>query len=248
MDFSLPADLWNSVIPISVLVGAAGGLAWDIGNAVRPSKSDPKTGLDNTLELPRIYKAKNGGWAIDLGLLGPILVGAVAGVLLVLLVGPSAPSAEEAAKAVVAANTATPAGGSGGGGDQGPTEGGGAQTEAGSETAAPTPAEATKAAEENLSSEVGAAQLVILALLGGLGGWALLQTLTTKMSSLLEAAVGKTVDHASKAAEEAVLREAEAAGVADEGERKKLAKLAGKTVKEAGATALHPDAPAAAGG
>jgi hypothetical protein len=220
MDFSLPADLWSSVIPISLVVGAAGGLAWDIGNAVRPSKDEPKTGIDNMLELPRIYKAKGGKWMIDLGLLGPLLVGAVGAVLLVLIVGPTPPSAEETAKGVIAANSVTHEA---------------AQPQSsGTETEPPAEAKATEVVEEELPSKIPAVQLVVLALLGGLGGWGLLQTLTTRMSSLLDAAVGKTVDHVKAEAEKTVR------GAADGLKPDELAKLVGETVKKAGGTALRP--------
>ncbi len=144
MDFSLPADLWTSVVPIAAAVGAVGGFGWDVGNAIRASSKEPTTGLDNVIELPHGFEKTGGGYAVDLGFLGPMIVGALAGVLLVLLVGPSAPNAEEAAKALLTANTTAVS-------TQPPPNGSGPQGE-GAEAA--TPAEATQAVEEQLPSSI----------------------------------------------------------------------------------------------
>lgn len=289
MDYSLSTDLWSSVVPLSLLIGAIGGLVWDIGNAVRSSGSDPKTGLDNTLEWPRGLKESDGTKTLNLGFLGPMLVGAVAGLLLVLLVGPSAPDAEEAAKAVVAVNTVAPqeeakttsgqttdanaqqgqagaqgtagatgatgsAGATGANGGTGPTGpgGGGTGAQSGDNTQppeetqtpepTPTPGEATEAAEEELTSSIPATQLVLLSLLGGLGGWALLRTMTTRSSELLEAAVGRTAESAGQAGAKAVEEKAAELNIGTAEEREKLAQVAGETFTETATAELRTGA------
>ncbi len=81
---------------------------------------------------------------------------------------------------------------------------------------------------------------MLLALVGGLGGWALLQALTTKMSSVFEAAVGNSVKAASEAAEKKVLEMAGPAGV-DADKKQDLAKQAADAALQAGSTALQAE-------
>jgi hypothetical protein len=228
VNYELPAELWSAVVPVSLLIGAIGGLIWEIGNAVRRSQSDPELGLGNTIELPRWHRTSSGRTLFELGVLGPMAIGAVSGVLLVLLVGAGGPGSEEVAKAVVTASSVTdapstattgtsntgggsqpsptdqaPAGGSGSGepepNEPGPTGGSGAPAEA------PTAAEATEVVEEELSTSIGGVQLISLALLGGLAGWGLIQSLTTRLSDVLEAMIGKSAKRAGDVAKESIL-------------------------------------------
>lgn len=238
MDFTLPADLWPSVVLLSLLCGAAGGLVWEVGNGVRRSSTEPATGLNNSLEFPRFRKGTEArSMLIELGFLGPTFVGAVAGLLVVLLIAPSSPNAEETAKALVAVGTATPQS----------TSAGGAATASKSKAqapkakaAAPTPAKATATVENNLTSKVGSTELVVLALLGGLGGWGLLQTLTTRMSSLMEAAVGKALQPAVSAGAEKVEKTAEDLNLSPKKQRKLVA-AAEKGFSEAAESALREE-------
>jgi hypothetical protein len=236
MDYALPADFWSSVVPLALAIGAVGGLVWDIGNAVRGSTTDPKTGLDNTLELPRWHKETDGTRTFNLGFLGPIAVGAIAGLLLVLLVGPTAPNAEEAAKAVVAVSAVAPEADQGG--DPQAQQGGGQAAEA---PPPPTAEEATTAAEENLDSTISQTQLVLLALLGGLSGWALLRTMTTRTSELLEAAIGRTAQSAGDAAAKAVEQKAVELEIKSS-KAEELAAVASETFTEVATAELRTEA------
>jgi hypothetical protein len=223
MDYSFSTEFWSAVIPIALLAGAAGGLIWDIGNAVHRSRSNPQTGFDNLLSLPQRQKSGEKVVAIELGFFGPMLAGAIAGVLLVLLVAPTGPSTEDAAKAVVAVSSTAPQGagngdavepsagsqgtanGKAGGGTENPGNGGSLEAdEPSGEAINPTPAQATQVAEDNLGETISSSQLVLFALLGGLGGWALLQSLTTRLSDLLEGALGKAIQPAKQAGGEEV--------------------------------------------
>lgn len=210
MDYSLPADLWDKVIPLSALIGALAGFIWDVGNAIRRDESDPATGLDNIVSLPRAWKDEGGARNVDLGFLGPILVGALAGVLLVLLAGRSAPGAQDAASAInkVATNA----------------------------TAAPG---ATKQiAEQTLTTQITSYSLFIFAALGGLAGWPLLRAMTTRTAKLVEAAVGVAYGPASREASRAVEEKAEELDLSAE-QKRKLGNAAENAVKKAAPAALR---------
>lgn len=206
MDYSIPADLWDKIIPLSALIGAVGGLIWDVGNAIRQKGDKATTGLDNMISLPRGFHPQGAGYTIDLGFLGPMLVGAIAGILLVLLAGRTTPGANETANALV-----------------------GVSGVAGGQT---SPQAAQNAADTLTTTQVGSVQLVILALFGGLGGWGLLQTLTTRASKLLEAAVGTALAPAQTQARKAVEQAAENLPLTDP-QKLQLGKAAEQAVKEA---------------
>lgn len=212
MDYTLPADLWDKVIPLAALVGAVAGFVWDIGNAIRRSADDPATGLDNIITLPRGSAGADGSRNLDLGFIGPMLVGAMAGILLVLLAGRSAPGAEETASAISQVSEAV--GGTG------------------------TSDQAETIAESNLGTQVTAYALFLFAALGGLAGWPLLQAMTTRTSKLVEAAVGVAFEPASRSAKEAVQQTAESLNISDD-DKQKLADAAEQAVQKSAPAALR---------
>jgi hypothetical protein len=210
MDYSLPADLWDKVIPISAAVGAVAGFIWDVGNSIRMSNSSPATGIDNIVTLPRSWKDEGSGRNIDLGLLGPVLVGALAGVLLVLLAGRSTPGAQEAASAInkVANNVNS------------------------------QPGDTKQVAEQTLTTQITAASLFFFAALGGLSGWPLLRAMSTRTSKLVEAAVGVAYGPASREAKEAVQDVAQDMKLTA-AQKRKLSDAAESAVKRAAPAALR---------
>jgi hypothetical protein len=221
MDYTVSGDLWTSIIPLSLAIGAVGGLAWDIGNAIRKSASDPATGLDNIITLPSIHTPRRKSWYIELGFLGPMAVGAIAGVLVVLLVGRTGPSTEEVTpQLLTVSQTATT------------TEGAAQQPQQQQQVA--------DAAEALTTTTIDRDLLVVLALIGGLGGWALLQTITTRSSQLLEAAVGAALQPAAEAAANTVQQKArDMPGISTEQEEE-LANAAREGVSEQSETLLRP--------
>lgn len=266
MNYELPAELWSAVVPLSALIGAIGGLIWEIGNAVRRSQADPELGLGNTIELPRCHRTKSKRSLIELGVLGPMAVGAVSGVLFVLLVGAGGPSPENVANAVVTATTVTdapqatptgspqsetkgqpsPAGKTGGreAGESGSANGGGTTTES-----APTPAEATEVVEEELSTSVSGVQLISLALLGGLAGWGLIQSLTTRLTDVFGGLIGKTAQSAGEEAKKTIeqaVSTAQPAMLRQDVER--IAEEGAEKVESAAAAAVVADLKDGAGG
>jgi hypothetical protein len=210
MDYTLPGDLWDKVIPLSALVGAVAGLVWDIGNSIRQSASDPATGLDNIITLPRGWKGDDGSRNLDLGLLGPILVGAMAGVLLVLLAGRSAPGAQDAASAINKVATSVNS----------------------------APGDTKQIAEERLTTQITAYSLFLFAALGGLAGWPLLRAMTTRTAKLVEAAVGVAYVPAGREAREAVQEAAEDLKLTA-AQKEKLGKAAEHAVRKAAPAALR---------
>jgi hypothetical protein len=210
MDYTLPADLWDKVIPLSALVGAVAGLIWDVGNSIRQSTSDPATGLDNIITLPRGWKADDGSRNLDLGFLGPILVGAMAGILLVLLAGRSAPGAQDAAAAINKVATSVNN----------------------------APGDTKQIAEDDLTTQITAYSLFLFAALGGLAGWPLLRAMTTRTAKLVEAAVGVAYGPASREAKQAVQEAAKDLKLTP-AEKEKLGKAAEHAVKTAAPAALR---------
>jgi hypothetical protein len=211
MDYVVSDNLWATIIPLSAAVGAVAGLVWDIGNAVRRSTTEPSTGLDNIISLPRSTRGPDGTRSIELGFLGPMAVGAVAAILVVLLAGRSAPDAEQAATAI---------------------------SEVSASTSASSEETAQQVAEEGLGTQIDQAILVVLAIIGGLSGWPLLQAVTTRTSKLIEAAVGVALTPAGKNASQAVEEEAASLGL-DEEKRKQLAAAAEGAVQSAMPAALQ---------
>jgi len=211
VDYTLPTDLWDKVIPIAAAVGAIAGLIWDVGNSIRRSSTEPGTGLDNIISLPRSWKESDTARSIDLGFLGPMMVGALAGILLVLLAGRSGPGAQEAATAIgqVSRNVAH-------------------------ESAS----QAKEIADENLGTQVTAYSLFLFAALGGLSGWPLLSALTTRTAKLIEAAVGVAYGPASREASRAVEAEAEELDLTA-AQKRKLSGAAADAVKKAAPAALR---------
>lgn len=210
MDYTLPADLWDKVIPLSAAIGAVAGLIWDIGNSIRKSATDPATGLDNIITLPRGWKGDDGSINLDLGFLGPIMVGALAGILLVLLAGRSAPGAQDAAAAInkVASNVTA------------------------------SPGDTKQIAQDNLTTQITAYSLFLFAALGGLAGWPLLQAMSSRTAKLVEAAVGVAYGPASREASEAVQDAAKALKLTPT-QRKHLGKAAEQAVQKAAPAALR---------
>jgi hypothetical protein len=88
MDFVVEQDLGN-LLRWAAGLGALGGLAWDVLEPIRIAKEATFTGFENKVTLPRFLK---GSWSLDWGFLGPMLVGAVAGVAAVFLIAVSSPS------------------------------------------------------------------------------------------------------------------------------------------------------------
>jgi hypothetical protein len=212
MDYTLPADLWDKVIPLSALIGAVAGLIWDIGNAIRKSNSEPATGLDNIITLPRGWKADNGNRNLDLGFVGPMLVGAMAGILLVLLAGRSAPGAQDAATAISQVSETV--------------------------TRAAADDEAKQIAQDSFGTQITAYSLFLFAALGGLAGWPLLQAMTTRTSKLVEAAVGVAFEPASRSANEAVQAAAQSLDLTED-QTQQLGDAAEQAVQQSAPAALR---------
>jgi hypothetical protein len=259
VNYELPAELWSAIVPLSLAIGAVGGLIWEIGNTVRRSQSDPELGLGNAIELPRWHKTSSGRTLFELGVLGSMAVGAVAGTLLVLLVAPGGPSSEEVAKAVVTANTAmteTPATGtannmgSGQSSPAGQAAGGEPEPTEPTEPTEPEPTERqpTEAVEEELSTSVSGVQLISLALLGGLAGWGLIQSLTTKFTEVFGGLIGKTAQSAGEEAKKTIEQAVSKAQPAmSQSEIERIAEEGGEKVEEAAATAVVAEPPASTG-
>jgi hypothetical protein len=225
MNYALPADLWDKVIPLSALIGAVAGLIWDVGNAIRRSGSEPATGFDNVITLPRGWKADDGSRNLELGFLGPMLVGAMAGTLLVLLAGRSSAGGQDAATAISqVSQTVTEA----------PTL----------DQAQGYADEAQQIVEDNLGTQITAYSLFLFAALGGLAGWPLLRAMTTRTSKLIEAAVGVAFEPASRSANEAVQAAVEsldlpASQQLTEVQKQQLGEAAEQAVQDSAPTALR---------
>jgi hypothetical protein len=211
MDYNLPADLWDKVIPIAAAVGAVAGLIWDVGNSLRRSSAEPATGMDNIITFPRGWKDDEGARNLNLGFIGPMAVGAMAGVLLVLLAGRSSPGAQEAATAI---------------------------SQVSQNVANETATQARGIAQKNLTTQVTAYSLFLFAALGGLAGWPLLQALTTRTAKLIEAAVGVAYGPVSREASEAVAEQAKDLNLTP-AQKRKLSSAAADAVKKSAPAALR---------
>jgi hypothetical protein len=233
MDYTISSDLWTSIIPLSLAIGAVGGFIWDVGNAIRKSTRDVSTGLDNIITLPSFHHPRGKSWYIELGLLGPIAVGAVAGLLVVLLVGRTGPSTEEVTPQLLTVAQATPTTNS-------PGQGAGANGQGAQGSPQQSQQEeVADAAEALTTTTIDRDFLVVLALIGGLGGWALLQTITTRSSQLLEAAVGAVIGPAGDAAAQTVQQKAAQLGIPND-QQEQLVVAARDAVSEQSETLLRP--------
>lgn len=186
MDYSFDTD-FGTIVLTAAAVGAFGGLIWDVANPIRRFSKEPATGLDNRLTLPRFKTGQGSG--LDLGFLGPMLMGAATGILLVLLGGRGGPNGQDVVAQL--ANLAAATG-------QDPS----------------TTAAAAKTAEKALATGISKQSLYILAFVGGIAGWALLQSLSTRLTSLFEVVVKKSAETASEAAASAVRQAAARQGLA----------------------------------
>jgi hypothetical protein len=98
---------------------------------------------------------------------------------------------------------------------------------------------AAKAAEETLATEIDKPTLYVLAFLGGIAGWALLQALASRLSSLFQVVVQQSAQAASEAAATAVKSEAEKQGV-EPGKTEPLANAAREAVTTTAQAVLRP--------
>jgi len=172
MDYSFDTD-FGTIIMIALGVGALGGLAWEIANAVRRDSNEPAIGLDNRITFPFFFRDRGRGFGLDFGFLGPLVIGAFAGAVTVLLAGRSGPDGADVVREL--SNLA----------------------------AAPESNGASESAEQVLATGIDKAILYPLAFLGGIAGWALLQTLASRLSSLFEVMVEQSADATAKAVENA---------------------------------------------
>jgi len=187
LDYSFDKD-FETIVLIAAAVGAVGGLIWDIANPIRRFSKEPSVGLDNRLTFPKLFRAGRRTRGLDLGLLGPLVIGAGAGILIVLLGGRSGPDGDDVVRQLANLATAT-------GADAATTEA------------------AAKKAEQALATEIDKPTLYILAFLGGIAGWALLQALASRLSSLFQVVIQQSAQAASEAAATAVKREGEKQGM-----------------------------------
>jgi hypothetical protein len=201
VDYSFSKD-FETIVVLAAVAGAAGGFAWDIANPVRRFSKNPPIGLENRITFPKLFSAR-GTRGLDLGFLGPLIIGALAGIVAVLVAGRSGPGGEDVVREL--ANLAT---------------------------AGANDPEAAEKAEEALATGINKTTLYPLALLGGIAGWALLQALASRLSSLFEVVLNQSGKAASVAAEKAVEAEGEERGVEAE-TRTAIAAAARKAVAEA---------------
>lgn len=184
MDYTFAKD-FGTIIGMAALAGGVGGFVWDVANPIRRSQRAVMTGLENRITWPKTFKLKNSNSGLDLGFLGPLIIGACTGIVVVLVAGRSGPDGAELLRVLADVNAA--------------------------EGAAAT--QAAKDAEAALSTGIDRATLLPYAFIGGIAGWALLQTLATRLTSAFETA-GST---AATAATAAVMKAAAADnGVSDE--------------------------------
>jgi hypothetical protein len=165
------------------------------------------------LTFPKLFRTGQSR-GIDLGLLGPVLIGATAGILVVLLGGRSGPDGDDVVRELANLAAAT-------GKDPNATEA------------------AAKTAEDALATEIDKPTLWILAFLGGIAGWALLQALASRLSSLFQVVVQQSAQAASEAAATAVEREAEKQGVGPD-KSEPLADAARAAVTTSAQAAMQP--------
>jgi hypothetical protein len=182
LGYSFDKD-FETIVLIAAAVGAMGGLIWDVANPVRRFSKEPPVGLDNRLAFPRLFRAGQTR-GVDLGMLGPLIIGAGAGILVVLLGGRSGPDGDDVVRELANLAAAT-------GKDAATTE------------------EAATTAEQALGSQIDKPALYVLAFLGGIAGWALLQALASRLSSLFQVVVQQSAQAASQAAAAAVKSEGE---------------------------------------
>jgi hypothetical protein len=185
--YSFDKDFENIVL-VAAAVGAVGGLMWDVANPIRRFSKKPVAGLENRLTAPRFFKSGETR-GVDLGVLGPILLGATAGILVVLLAGRSGPDGQDVMRELsklAGAEAQEAAGGS-------------AAQAAATEAAA-------SSAEEALATKIEKPTFYVLAFLGGIAGWALLEALASRLSSLFQVVVRQSGAVVGEAAATAVTR------------------------------------------
>lgn len=87
MSYAYASDTLT-ILGLSAATGALGGLAWDIGYSISGRK--PSQGLENRLTLPRFVK-RGGRTSLELGFFGPLMLGAIAAIVVIFTVGRSGP-------------------------------------------------------------------------------------------------------------------------------------------------------------
>lgn len=184
MDYTFAKD-FGAILGMSALAGAVGGFVWDVANPIRRAQRTVVTGLENRITWPRFFKVKNKPAGLDLGFLGPLFIGACTGIVVVLVAGRTSPDGADLLRQLGTINAADGA----------------------------AAADAAKKAEIALSTGIDRATLLPYAFIGGIAGWALLQTLATRLTTAFETASNA----AATAATSAVIKAAAAdSGVSDE--------------------------------